>query len=172
MYRGWPRSSCIYPRFPVNPAEPTEDWRMCAKGSEQSQTLFFKAATGKAFTTVFAGRAFTRTVLPNIFFSVALVAGLTRLLILHMPGSVNCPTVPISLVAMPARLLMTLVACFVLISNSPAIAFTRAPLVMAFLLAVAFAAFIALGGNILVRVRGLRRPPEERRASRLLDPKL
>merc|ERR1740127_66880 len=144
MYRGWPRSSCIYPRFPVNPAEPTEDWRMCAKGSEQSQTLFFKAATGKAFTTVFAGRAFTRTVLPNIFFSVALVAGLARLLILHRPGNVNCPIVLISFVAMLARLLMTLDACFVLISNSPAMALTRAPLVMAFLPVLFVAAFMAL----------------------------
>merc|ERR1740121_2015540 len=54
---------------------------------------------------------------------------------------------------MLARLLMTLDACFALISNSPASAFTRAPLVMALLLSATFVAFMALGGNILQRIR-------------------
>merc|ERR1719181_172209 len=49
---------------------------------------------------------------------------------------------------MLVRVLMTLDACFALISNSPAIALTRAPFVMAFLLEVAFMACLVFGGNI------------------------
>merc|ERR1719213_187931 len=49
---------------------------------------------------------------------------------------------------MLARLLMTLDACLALISNSPAIALTSAPLVMAFLPEFAFMGFAVLGGNI------------------------
>merc|ERR1719352_1558745 len=49
---------------------------------------------------------------------------------------------------MLARLLMTLDACFALISNSPAMALTRAPLVMAFLPEFAFIACLVFGGNI------------------------
>merc|ERR1719389_251429 len=51
---------------------------------------------------------------------------------------------------MLVSVLMTLDACFVLISNSPAIALTRAPLVMAFLPELAFMACLVFGGNILV----------------------
>merc|ERR1719265_1303272 len=54
---------------------------------------------------------------------------------------------------MLVRVLMTLEACFALISNSPAIALTRAPLVMAFLPELAFMACLVLGGNILMTVR-------------------
>merc|ERR1740138_942112 len=54
---------------------------------------------------------------------------------------------------MPARLLMTLDACLALISNSPAIALTRAPLVMG-LAAFSFIAFMLLGGNILLCAGG------------------
>merc|ERR1719335_1452278 len=50
---------------------------------------------------------------------------------------------------MLARLLMTLDACLALISNSPAMAFTSAPLVMAFLPEFAFMGFAVLGGNML-----------------------
>merc|ERR1719281_1363166 len=50
---------------------------------------------------------------------------------------------------MLARLLMTLDACLALISNSPAMALTRAPLVMGFLPELAFMGFAVLGGNIL-----------------------
>merc|ERR1719262_2133640 len=52
---------------------------------------------------------------------------------------------------MLARLLMTLDACLALISNSPAIALTSAPLVMGFLPEFAFMGFAVLGGNILKR---------------------
>merc|ERR1719221_2004068 len=133
----------------------------------QPQTLLFKAATGNAFTIVRAGRAFTRTVLPNMVLSVAFVAGFTRLLILQRPGNVNWPIVPISFVAIPARVLMTLDACLVFISNSPAIALTRAPFVIAFLPLAAFAAFIALGGSIFPSAGGVRgRQLEHRRRKR------
>merc|ERR1719191_969505 len=59
---------------------------------------------------------------------------------------------------MLARLPMTLDACLVLISNSPAIALTRAPF---------FIAFVVLGGNILLSAGGYR--GETERAARLLD---
>merc|ERR1719324_481261 len=52
---------------------------------------------------------------------------------------------------MLVRLLMTLDACLALISNSPAIALTRAPLVMGFAV-FALAAFMLLGGNIVLSV--------------------
>merc|ERR550514_2109543 len=55
---------------------------------------------------------------------------------------------------MLARLLMTLDACLALISNSPAIAFTSAPLVMAFVPALAFMAFMVLGGNMMLSDNG------------------
>merc|ERR1719473_798330 len=50
---------------------------------------------------------------------------------------------------MPARLLMTFDACLALISNSPAIALTSAPLVMG-LAVFSFLAFMLFGGNILL----------------------
>merc|ERR1719181_1074414 len=68
---------------------------------------------------------------------------------------------------MLARLLMTLDACLALISNSPATALTRAPLVIAFVPALAFIAFVVLGGNILLSAAGYRGGTE--RAARLLD---
>merc|ERR1719408_895221 len=50
---------------------------------------------------------------------------------------------------MLVRLLMTLDACLALSSNSPAMALTRAPLVMGFVPELAFVAFMVFGGNIL-----------------------
>merc|ERR1719428_2276090 len=49
---------------------------------------------------------------------------------------------------MLVRVLMTLDACFALTSNSPAIALTRAPLVMAFLSEFAFMACLVFGGSM------------------------
>merc|ERR1719161_387896 len=51
---------------------------------------------------------------------------------------------------MLVSVLMTLDACLALISNSPAIALTRAPLVMAFLPELTFMACLVFGGNISV----------------------
>merc|ERR1712072_1618208 len=47
------------------------------------QTLAFRAATGKAFTTFFAGLAFTMTTLPKTSLLPAFVAGFIRVLILQ-----------------------------------------------------------------------------------------
>merc|ERR1719161_2761238 len=65
---------------------------------------------------------------------------------------------------MAARLLMTLDACLVLTSNSPAIALTRAPFVMG-LTVFSFMAFIE-GGNILFRAGGHRNGRRTRKVAR------
>merc|ERR1719456_1326702 len=97
-----------------------------------SQMLFFKAATGYAFTIVRAGLAFTITTLPKTSLSPALVAGLTRVLTMQKPGKVNLPVALTSLDAIPARLEMIWPATVCLISNSPAMLLAIADLVMAF----------------------------------------
>merc|ERR1719191_2580248 len=68
---------------------------------------------------------------------------------------------------MLARLPMTLDACLVLISNSPAIALTRAPLVIAFVPALAFIAFVVLGGNILLSAADIGEGRKDREVARL-----
>merc|ERR1740121_2274445 len=106
----------------------------------QPQTLFFKAATGNAFTMVRAGFAFTVCILPKISFWQAFVAGLTRVLILQRPGKVKTPLALTSLVARSANEAMILPATFCLSSNSSAMVLAMAPLVMA--LPVPFMTFI------------------------------
>merc|ERR1719408_595695 len=91
------------------------------------QKFFFSAATGKAFTTVFAGLAFTRTSLPNIIFFPALVAGFVRVLILAKPGMVKTPLFFTSTAPMRARLSMAWEATFLLSSHVPAIASAKPP---------------------------------------------
>merc|ERR1719511_475689 len=66
--------------------------------------LFFNAATQKAFTTLLAGLAFTLTSLLNTVRLPALVAGLTRVLIITNPGIVNLLLVFTSLAPTSARL--------------------------------------------------------------------
>merc|ERR1711933_390370 len=88
----------------------------------QSQTLLFKAATGKAFTTVLAGLALTSHILPKISFLQAFVAGLTRVLIMTRPGKTNLPVLVTSLEPISARLPMMPVTTDALISCSAAIA--------------------------------------------------
>merc|ERR1740129_519546 len=68
-----------------------------------TQMLCFKDATANALTTVFAGFAFTTTSLPNIILFPALVAGLTLVLILHSPWTVNNPLLFTSLAPTSAR---------------------------------------------------------------------
>merc|ERR1719150_1833730 len=63
----------------------------------KAQMDFFSAAVQNAFTTVFAGFAFTTTVFPNISLLPALVAGFTRVLIMQSPGMVNLPALFTSL---------------------------------------------------------------------------
>merc|ERR1719149_127943 len=111
------------------------------------QICFFSAATGKAFTMVFAGFAFTLVSLPNIILTPALVAGFRRVLMRHTPGMVNTPAFFTSLVASATRLLITSeqALCFKLCSVASAL--VKAPLVMALPFAPAFIDF--MGGNIV-----------------------
>merc|ERR1739842_93864 len=85
-----------------------------------NQIVFFKAATGKAFTIVLAGFAFTICILPKISRLPALVAGLTRVLILQRPGTVKTPAFFTSFVAMSAKEPRTFVTCVFLISAAVA----------------------------------------------------
>merc|ERR1719453_1159669 len=106
---------------------------------------------GNAFTTVFAGFAFTTTVLPNISRLPAFVAGFTRVLIMHTPGTMNLPFFT-SAAATEARLFKTFMQSDFLTSVSAASASAMPPLVMLFT-----AAFFV--GAILqeeVRMRGQR----------------
>merc|ERR1711869_126083 len=97
-----------------------------------SQICFLSAATGKAFTTVFAGFALTLVSLPNITFTHAFVAGLVLVLMRQMPGNVKTPFFFTSLVPTATRLFKTLEQAFVFKPCSVAMAFKRATLLMAF----------------------------------------
>merc|ERR1719218_182349 len=66
-------------------------------------TLFFKAATANAFTTVLAGLALTFTSLPKAMRLPAFVAGLCLVLIMQMPGMVNLPVLFTSFAASSAK---------------------------------------------------------------------
>ena len=107
--------------------------------------LFLSAAAGKAFTTVFAGFAFTITSLPNIIFCPALVAGFTFVLIITKPGSVNFPTFTVSLVPISATQSSSFVASLFFISIAVASALAMAPLLMGVPPFIAFMAFMDFG---------------------------
>merc|ERR1719149_256881 len=111
------------------------------------QICFFNAATGNAFTMVFAGLAFTLVSLPNIILTPALVAGFVRVLMRHTPGSVKTPEAFTSLVAMATMLLITSEQAFCFKPCSAASALVKAPFVIAFL-APAFMDF--MGGNMML----------------------
>merc|ERR1712113_597206 len=102
------------------------------------QRLFFKAERGKAFTTFLAGFAFTMTTFPKTSLLPALVAGLTRVLILRRPGMVKTPVLFTSFVAMSARLFRIFPQRLFLSSVSVESTSAMAPFVIAF----AFIAFI------------------------------
>merc|ERR1719436_2093431 len=114
------------------------------------QMLRFRAATANAFTTVFAGFAFTMTVWPNISRLPALVAGFTLVLILQRPGTVNTPLPFTSLAAISARQLMAFVHCDLLSSHCAARASARAPFVIAAPF-IAFIAFIGMVGRVMAK---------------------
>merc|ERR1719213_1435009 len=120
----------------------------------QPQTLFFNAATGKAFTIVRAGLAFTICIFPKISFLQALVAGFWRVLIRQRPGNVKMPFFWTSLAAMAARLPIILPAMLALSSHSSATAAAMPLLVMGLPAAWApfmgLAAFIVFMGAMLV----------------------
>merc|ERR1719281_2028991 len=78
--------------------------RCCTDRAKPLQICFLSAATGKAFTTVFAGFAFTLVSLPKIILVHAFVAGLVLVLMRHRPGMVNTPVFLTSFVATVTRL--------------------------------------------------------------------
>merc|ERR1712079_941997 len=113
----------------------------------RAQMAFFSAAVQNAFTTVFAGFAFTTTVFPNISLLPALVAGFRRVLIMQSPGMVNLPALFTSLVATLARVSKILETSDFFRSCAVAMASARPVLVMTGLLD--FIDFIAFIGAIL-----------------------
>merc|ERR1711865_858261 len=123
-----------------------------------SQICALSAATGKAFTTVLAGLAFTFISWPKAILSPALVAGFTRVLILQRPGIVKIPVFFTSAVARVAKLTRRPLHTFVFNSCFSAINFTRAPLVMALPPAFMAFAFMVFMGAISAKThlnRGL-----------------
>merc|ERR1740121_2793811 len=110
---------------------------------EKFQTIFFRAEVGKAFTTVLAFMAFTITVCPNICFCPAAVAGFTRVLMRHTPGTVNLPVFFTWSALRPASALRTFEHSLLFRPVCAESASAIAPLVNAFLPAAAFIAFIA-----------------------------
>ena len=96
-----------------------------------AQIWDLSAATAKAFTTVLAAFAFTLTSLPKMFLIPALVAGLTRVLILQRPGIVKMPVFFTSAVAKVAKLSRSSEHAFVFISCFSAKVAQIAPLDMA-----------------------------------------
>merc|ERR1711865_779055 len=96
-------------------------WTNLRKDMEKRHTAllwicFLRAATGYAFTTVFAGFAFTFVSRPNIMRTPALVAGFTRVLIRHRPGMVKMPFFFTSLEAISTKLLSSSEQAFTFIS--------------------------------------------------------
>merc|ERR1711913_20343 len=104
------------------------------------QNCFFRAETGKAFTIVLAGFAFTMTTLPKTSLLPALVAGLRRVLIMQSPGKTNLPALLTCAVATSASASTTFLQTDFFSSQPPAKASARPPLVMG--LAPAFIAFM------------------------------
>merc|ERR1719515_183405 len=101
---------------------------------------------GTANTPVFAGFAFTLVSLPKIILVHAFVAGLVLVLMRQRPGTANTPVFLTSFEATVTRLFSTLEQAFVFKPCSVAIAFNRAPFVIA-LAPPAFMDFI--GGNMV-----------------------
>merc|ERR1719440_2675870 len=106
-----------------------------------------------AFTTVFAGCAFTLTSLPNIILVPAFVAGFTRDLIRKRFGTLKIPFFFTSAAAMATKLSRTSRQTFCFNSCSPAIAAVKAPFVIALLppAFMAFIVFMAFMGMVLKR---------------------
>merc|ERR1719432_653267 len=123
-------------------------------GASGAQTLFFRAATGNAFTIFLAGFAFTTHIFPKISLLPALVAGFVRVLILNNPGITKTPVLETSFAAISPRLPMNFAHCVFLSSCSLASCSAKAPLVMA--LEAVFMGAISQAG----KGAGLRRTEE------------
>merc|ERR1711972_914293 len=111
-----------------------------------AQTLFFRAAAGKAFTIFRAGFAFTITTLPKTSLLPAFVAGFVRVFNLHKPGREKRPVLPTSFVAISAKLSMNFEHTDFLSSHDVASASAMAPLVIGLP-----AVFIVFMGAIFLR---------------------
>merc|ERR1719450_2114398 len=96
-----------------------------------AQMLSFRALTANALTIFFAGLALTMTILPNISFLPALVAGFILVLMRHRPGIVKMPAFFTSAVPISARLARTLATTDFFSSHFVARASDMAPLLMA-----------------------------------------
>merc|ERR1719396_89203 len=101
-----------------------------AQRKKAFQNSFLSPFAGKALTTVLAGLAFSKTVLPNISLLPALVAGFLRVLIMTRPGITNFPFFFVSSVPMLASVEMTCAATPFLSSHPSAMAAASAPFVM------------------------------------------
>merc|ERR1719183_2041120 len=123
----------------------------CMHHTSCNQICALSAATGNAFTTVLAGLAFTFISLPNAILTPALVAGLTRVLILQSPGIVKMPVFFTSVVASVAKLSRSPEQTFVFISCCSASVLMRAPFGMTLLPDfMAFIAFMVFMGAMAV----------------------
>merc|ERR1719152_763123 len=100
-------------------------------------TLFFRAATANALTTVLAGLALTLISLPKATRLPALVAGLCLVLIMQTPGMVNLPFL-ISLLASSAKASKTLETSDLFFSQASPMASAIALLGIDFTLFIAF----------------------------------
>merc|ERR1719337_351650 len=122
--------------------------------SGASQICDLSAATGKAFTTVLAGFAFTLISWPKAILNPALVAGFMRVLILQRPGIVKMPVFFTSVVARTAKLSMRAEHALVFISCCSASALISAPFVMALPPAfIALAFFMVFMGAMIANTR-------------------
>merc|ERR1719333_1319733 len=105
-----------------------------------------------------AGFALHLTSCPNAILTPALVAGLTRVLILQSPGMVKMPVFFTSVVASVTKLSRRPAHAFVFISCFSASVLTRAPLVMTLLPDfMAFIAFMVFMGAIVKKRDGIDR---------------
>merc|ERR1712137_184194 len=140
--------SCSCPAGHLRPTGMQQSLMLPSSGAQMD---FLSAAVQNAFTTVFAGFAFTTTVFPNISLLPALVAGFRRVLIMQRPGMVNLPALFTSLVATLAKVPKILPTSDFFRSCAVAMASARPPLVITALLDfMAFmAVFIAFMGAIL-----------------------
>merc|ERR1719436_574146 len=103
-----------------------------------AQMLSLRALTGKAFTILRAGLAFTMTTLPKTSRLPAFVAGFVLAFSLHRPGSVKTPAFATSAVANSAKLLIIFAHMDFFSSHDVARESAIAPFVMVFAVFMAF----------------------------------
>merc|ERR1712050_781923 len=110
---------------------------------EVAYKLSLMAFAGNAFTTFFAGFAFTITTLPKISLLPAFVAGFVLVFRRHKPGRAKTPVFFTSVVAIAARLANTCAHWDFFSSQAVASCSAMAPFPMAFF-ATAFMPFIII----------------------------